>query len=463
MNLPLFSEDNKIKMNTKHFIISAVIFILAAKGISAQTAVLPQSISYDQALDFSIRNNPDSKIQDLNYNISQEKLSESRLKRAPQIYGKYDLQRNLVIPTTLVPIGRFIPGSTSDDLTPIKFGTNWYSGIGLYGSVRIFDPSVSGDIKEKKSLLAISDIDRQKEKIDILTETGKAYISCILACEQLKYAAEDTVNGRMQFAEISSKYEKGLLKLTDLNQAKLDLNTSISRCSESEKVYNESLKTLLFWMGFSQENSPQFVLTDTLGLLLDKLGKTGDNNTNFEASLTSRRNQLQDQLNRVLLKNTKSGFLPVVSLNGFYSGDYYNNQLHISDGRFWFGNSSVNLSVKIPLTEGIDRTKRISQYKYQIEADKESSVSELNQKSLALQKALDNLAFYRKETTLKKENIILTKSNFETAFALFKNGRLLPSELSNADLTYKKAKIDFLNVIYNYLNTLIELKRIKES
>jgi rubrerythrin len=60
--------------------------------------------------------NPENKAQELNYIISQEKFSESKLKRAPQIYGRYDLQRNLIIPTTLVPLGMFIPGSTSEDL-----------------------------------------------------------------------------------------------------------------------------------------------------------------------------------------------------------------------------------------------------------------------------------------------------------------------------------------------------------
>lgn len=450
-------------MNMKHTIIFTTAFILLTTKMSSQEVALTTAISFEQALDLSINNNPENKAQELNYNISQEKLSESRLKRAPQIYGRYDLQRNLIIPTTLVPVGMFTPGSTSEDLTPIKFGTNWFSGMGLYGSVRIFDPSVSGEIKENETLLALSDVDRQIKKIDVLTETGKAYIACVLAMEQLKYAAEDTLNGRMQLVEITSKYEKGLLKLTDLNQAKLDFNNSVSRYSESKKIYSESVKTLLFWMGFSQGNAPDLMLSDTLDLLLEKLGQADDNNVNYETSLTIKRNQVKDQLNRLRLKNTKSGFLPVVSLNGFYSKDYYNNQLHISDGRFWFGNSNVNLSVKVPITEGLDRTKRIQQHKYQIEADKALFASELNQKSLALEKALDNLYFYRKETILKKENIILTKSNYETAFALFKNGRLLPSELSDSDLSYKNAKIDFLNTIYNYLNTVLELKRITES
>lgn len=447
----------------KHFLIFTTVFILATIRMNAQITALPRVLSYDQALDLSLNNNPENKIQELNHIISQEKLSESKLKRTPQIYGRYDLQRNLIIPTTLVPIGKFIPGSTSDELTPIKFGTNWYSGIGLYGSVRIFDPSINGEIREKEALLTLSDVDRQVRRIDLLTETGKAYITCVLAEKQLKYAVEDTVNGRMQFAETISKYEKGLLKLTDLNQAKLDFNTSVSRYSESEKIYAESVRTLLFWMGFNQENISGILLTDTLDLLMEKLSQPGETDLNIETSLTYKRNQVQDQLNRLRLKNTKSGFLPVVSLNGFYSGDYYDNQLHISDGRFWFGNSSVNLSVKLPITEGIDRTKKISQHKYQIEADKALFASELNQKSLAVQKALDNLSFFRKETLLKKENVILTRSNYETAFALFKNGRLLPSELSNADLLYKKAKIDYLNIVYNYLNTLLELKRIKES
>ncbi len=447
----------------KLLLTAPVILILLILKAEAQMNSLPSTLSYDQALNISLENNPENRIRDLNYTISQEQLSESKLKRAPQIYGRYDIQRNLVIPTTLVPLGEFIPGSTSEELTPIKFGTNWYSGAGIYGSVKIFDPSVGGEIKERKALLELSDVDRQIRKIDLVTETGKAYINSILALEQLKFAVEDTLNGRIRFDETRLKHEKGLLKLTDLNQSRLDLNITASRYSESEKIFSESLKTLLFWMGFSQEAGTDFILTDTLDLLIEKLGSGEESSYRFENSLTHKRNQVQDQINRIRLKNTKSGFLPVVSLNGYYSGDYYQNQLHISDGRYWFGNSSVNLSVRIPLTEGIDRTKKISQYKYQIEADEASFASELNQKSLEIRKAIDNLAFFRKETVRKKENIELTRTNYQTAFALFQSGRLLPSELSEADLSYKKARVDYLNTVYNCLNALLDLRRIRES
>jgi len=447
----------------KHRITLTFIIVFLMLKTEAQMISLPSTLSYDQAINISLENNPENKVGDLNYTISQEQLSESKLKRAPQIYGRYDIQRNLIIPTTLVPLGEFIPGSTSEELTPIKFGTNWYSGAGIFGSVRIFDPSASGEIKEKKALLELSDVDRQIKKIDLITETGKAYINSILALEQLKFAVEDTLSGRIRFDETSLKHEKGLLKLTDLNRSRLDMNIAVSRYSESEKIYSEALKTLLFWMGFSQEAGTNFILSDTLDLLMEKLGTDTENSFKLENSLTYKRNQLQDQINRIRLKNTKSGFLPVVSLNGYYSGDYYQNQLHISDGRYWFGNSSVNLSVRIPLTEGIDRTKKISQYKYQIEADEASFTSELNQKSLEIRKAIDNLDFFRKEILRKKENIALTRGNYETAFALFQSGRILPSDLSEADLSYKKAKVDYLNTVYNYLNALLELKKIRES
>jgi outer membrane protein TolC len=305
----------------KHRITLTFIIVFLMLKTEAQMISLPSTLSYDQAINISLENNPENKVGDLNYTISQEQLSESKLKRAPQIYGRYDIQRNLIIPTTLVPLGEFIPGSTSEELTPIKFGTNWYSGAGIFGSVRIFDPSASGEIKEKKALLELSDVDRQIKKIDLITETGKAYIYSILALEQLKFAVEDTLSGRIRFDETWLKHEKGLLKLTDLNRSRLDMNIAVSRYSESEKIYSEALKTLLFWMGFSQEAGTNFILSDTLDLLMEKLGTDTENSFKLENSLTYKRNQLQDQINRIRLKNTKSGFLPVVSLNGYYSGD----------------------------------------------------------------------------------------------------------------------------------------------
>lgn len=53
--------------------------------------------------------------------------------------------------------------------------------------------------------------------------------------------------------------------------------------------------------------------------------------------------------------------------------------------------------------------------------------------------------------------------NFKTIFSLFREGRILPSELSQAEMSFKQAKFDYLNAVFNYIESLLTLKRVSES
>jgi len=150
LNLLQFSEINKEKMSNK-ITISICCFVLYGGIISAQSS-LPGSLSFNQAISMAIKNNPDLKIKDFDQLIATEQYNEAKLRMLPQIYGRYDIQRNLIIPSTLVPLGQFNPDLPPDELTPIKFGTNWTSIAGIFASVKLFDPQTIGDIKEKKSI-----------------------------------------------------------------------------------------------------------------------------------------------------------------------------------------------------------------------------------------------------------------------------------------------------------------------
>jgi len=217
--------------------------------IFAQPQEIQESLSFDQSIEYSLQNNPELKIKNLNYLISVEQLNESKLQMVPQIHGRYDIQRNLIIPSTLVPVGKFNPDLPPDELTPIKFGTNWSSVIGLFASVRIFDPQIIGDIKEKKASVPLSDVERKITEADLKNATGQAYINCLLSLEQVEFATDDTLNSYRFLNEAHLKYEAGMLKQTDLNQAILNHSNSLSRYNEAIRICSDSRKTLFLLDG----------------------------------------------------------------------------------------------------------------------------------------------------------------------------------------------------------------------
>lgn len=454
-----YSDIKPDKMNRKFILSLLTAILLNGAAIYSQNSDLPQSLSYDQAVSYAMQNNPDLKIQELNYLISIEKLNESKLSLVPQIYGRYDIQGNLIIPSTLVPVGKFNPSLPEDELVPIKFGTNWSSGIGLVASVKLFDPQIIGDIREKKASLSLSDIDRKITLIDIEIEAGKAYVNCLLSDQQIRFAEDDTANSYRELAETELKYKAGFLKLTDLNQTILNHRNAVSRYKEAARISYDSKQTLFFWMGLANDSNRSFVLTDTLEILINRfLHETGDY-SEVTSSLTLGRLSVLNNIEKVRLKNAKTGFMPVISLNGIYGTDFYNNKLILGDENFWFGNSNINLSLRMPITEGISRIKKIAQQKYLIDINREEINAALNKKELEKNKTKMDIEFYRTETVIKRSNLDLAKANYNAAFSQFKEGKILQSELLQAELSYKQVKIEYLKALYGYLDSLLNFKR----
>jgi len=462
LNLLQYSEIKPIDMNKKLVIIGSG-FILNTAMLLAQYSWIPELLSYDQAVLLAIQNNPGLKIKNLDYLISTEQLNEARLQMVPQIYGRYDIQHNLIIPSTLVPVGIFNPALPADELLPVKFGTNWSSGLGLVASVKLFDPQTLGDIREKRASISLSDVERKITKVELETETGKAYANCLLSLEQLKFAADDTINSYGQLEESQSRYSSGMLKQTDLNQAVLNHRSAVSRYNEAHKIWLDSRKTLFYWMGSGEEENKNILLTDSLDLLIKRFESSENKNKDLRSSFTYERLEAMNDIDNIKLKNLKAGFLPSISLNGVLASDYYNQHLHLGNKDYWFGNSNINLSLRIPVTEGINRTKKIVQQKYQIEVNREELNAAMNEKELEIKRVSDNIDFYRKEISSKNSNLGLARANYNAAFSLFKEGRILPSEMTEAEISFKQVKIEYLQAMYHYINALLDLKRIIKS
>lgn len=440
-----------------------VLFLILNYAASAQGETVASGLSFDDAVGTALKNNPELKIRELNYRMSVEQVKESKLQMVPQVYGRYDVRHSIIIPSTLVPVGIFNPSLPPDETAPVKFGTSWYSGAGLFASVSLFDPAIIGEIREKNASVDLSGLERKITEKDLEYQTGRAYIICLISAEQHKYALEDTLNSYNLLIEAKRRYEEGLLKITDLNQALLNHNNARSRLNDAQRILDDSRKTLAYWMGYPDDQQAIFQLTDSLPVLIDKFstGFISESDLNSIPDLVLLK-KITD-LDNLKLQNIKYSFLPTVSLSAVYAGDYYNNRLRLSEKDYWFGNSNVTLSFRVPLTEGISRVKKLSRQKLVVETSREDFLAELNKKKLELNRNRDNMAFYRKEMTLKAENMKLSVSNYNAAFSLFRDGRILPSELTEAEISFKQSKFDYLNSVFSFIDSVLEYKRITGS
>ncbi len=420
---------------------------------------VPKKLSLKKAQQIAFENNPSLEVQQLKSKIDSKKVEAAKWERIPNIYADYGLKRNLIIPTTPVPAKAFNPNAKEGELMPLKFATNWSSNAGINLEYDLFNPQKNGQVKATQQQMKLSSIDQEIEKNNLKFKVGKDYAACIIAKEQLELAVADTISKTKLLKMTREQYDAGRKKITDLNQAQANKNEAISNCAEARKILSSSKLDLLVDMGFDPSKENTFSLTDSISNLL--LIYEDENGGNQESLSLEKRRQ-QKELTEIQLQNAKKGFLPTVSLNGYLGTNYYDNDFRYFDNKNWYGNSFVGLKVLIPLTQGLNRVKKIDELQLQRKLDEVNYRVQQNQILLEITKAKQEADFQENNMNQKKKSMQLASENWKAAVDQFSEGRLLSGDLIKVDYAYKQAKTEYLKAAYNFLiakMTLEELKR----
>ena len=413
-------------------------------------------LSLEEARRIAVENNPDFNINALEVDIAKETQKQAALKRIPQIYGDFNLQQNLIIPSTPVPAKAFDPNAGDDELMLLRFTTKWTSNIGVNASYDLFNPSLQGAVKEAAIESEIKETDHLLAKNQLLFDVGDAYYACLVALEQVRLAEVDSLS-KFKIAEMTQKqFDAGRATLPVLNEVKLAQNNSRSNFQEASKIFKNSKEKLLVLLGYSPTDPVKISFQKELG---EMLSDTETSSSEEHLSLNLRKLQQQSKLAEIQLNTAKNGFLPTLSLNGYYGSRFYDNSFQLFKGGNWFGNSFINIGLRVPITEGIDRIKKISQLKIQQQIIAESIRSQRNKQQLDINTARDDVDYYEQEFKRKKENIAMAEENLKLATQQYEKGRILISDYYNGVYTFQKERTAYLESLYKLFVSKLSLEK----
>ncbi len=441
-------------MKVKLFILIGL--IIAIQYGRGQQPVLPVTLSLEDARQMALKNNPDILTGNLNIAISQKQAEEARWKKIPQVYANYDVRSNLIIPTTPVPARAFDPAASDDALLPLKFASRWSSNIGLNARYDLFNPQTRGTVREADHQTFISTIEAAMSVSDLQYAINLDYAACIIARRQAEMAAIDTATMTRILSVTSDRYQAGRLTDTEMNNALADKNRSVSDYLRAENILAQAGAKLLADLGFDPAKSAMPALTDSIPVLMTFYAGA-EQNTGEPLNLQKLAHQ--QTLSEIRLQNTKDGFLPTVSLSGFFGANFYDNGFHLFNGSHWYGNSYLGLSVTLPITQGLDRIKKEDQLKLQLLADRNRYLTEQNRHSLEATQAQSDYTFKKNDLERKELAMALAGKNFTIALDQYTAGRLLASELSRSELNHRQAKAEYLQAAYDLIVAGMRLEK----
>ena len=436
-------------------ILAAVFFLPVI--ISAQ-----EGITLDQAVATAISKHPALKTSELDVQIAGIQLTSDKSSRIPEVTSGLLVQRNLIIPSTPVPLAVITGLGDPNELTYLKFGTDWQSSIGLSVTYDIFNPMRKQQILSGEENKKLAEIDLNAKKESVKIEVTKAYAELVLATEQLQYAVEDTLLNHKAMEVAANRFRLGQLNDKQLNESRLRLNQSFSRYNQTKKVYEQVRIDLAYYMGLPYDYASLPIAADNLEELFESIEAEVLPAPLVQTSSDYARLFTQMKYDSLQLANTRLMMLPTLSLIGNYGSSFYQNQFKPFNTTNWYGNSYIALSVNIPITKNIATHYKISKTRMQMARASEEMKDFYNRREADIHKVLMDIEQYREEMVKKGLEIKLEEENLNAANELFIAGRLIPNDLQQEQLSLQSARIAYLQTSYDYIISLLNLRGLTD-
>jgi len=373
-----------------------------------------QELSLDKALELA--NNPEYKQAELEVLKQEINLKIQKNKRLPLIYGDANVQRNLIVPVTPVPAIAFNPNAEPGEITPLKFATDWSAKAGLQLSLDLFNSQNQLNIKQAENQNRKAEIDKQQSAEDFKKLIIDLYAQAYLAQQQFEVSVLNENNFRETLQIIIKRNEAG--RVSDLEK-----NAALQKAYELQLTVDES-ELVLQNKYLQLANYFDVTAFDFISTSIDDIIQQNLTIADYEIEQL----KLDIDAKEIEIQNNKLTSIPKLTFNAFYGGQFYDNQLKITNSDNWFGNSYVNLALRIPITENFEKRLKAKQFDF----DKEiiqSKLETLEREKLNSNKQQQNdLLILSQKIQAYKQIVSLAESNVKIVKAQVDAGTVLISE-----------------------------------
>lgn len=377
--------------------------------------------------------------------IDDIQLQIQKSKRLPLIYGDANLQRNLIVPVTPVPAIAFNPNAAPGEITPLRFATDWSAKAGLQFSMDIFNPDNQSAIREAKYNQSKSQLSLNKETTNLQKKIIDGYAQVILAVEQAEVAAAILKQYEATQAVINARYEAGRIDILEKNNAQTKYLEVVQLYKEAQAVVLNKQIALLEYTAFDINDSFSTPLTAI------------KNTVKPYEDVTIAQLKLNQEWATTKINNLYLKALPKITLNGYYGAQYFDNSLKLFNGDQWFGNSFINLSLRVPITEHYERSLLSKRLKaeYNMATDQLQEEEQLQYRKQLLNQ--NKIQTQQEKINQLKQTVAIAQENVQIINEQVTAGRVLVTNLNNAIEQLLDQQKKLWQAEYDYINTLIDL------
>lgn len=328
-----------------------------------------ESFTLNQAIEFGLINNSNSKNAVNDLKIANAKKWETIATGLPQINSFIEYNNNIKQPVSLVPAEFF--GGNPGEFAELSFGTKQTIDGSVTLSQLLFDGSYSVGLASIKLYMEIAYNVKTKTDLEVKRSIIAAYGNALVSQESVKILEKNLLNVKSNLEEIKKIYNSGFTELENVEQLKITYGSIKNSLDYSIKLNKTSLNLLKLIIGYDIEK--EIVLSNslqdlTLKNILDKQSIEDfeiEKNIDYQMALNNKKSQ------QTLLTLEKSKALP--TLRAFIKGGYDGNNnsfKFFKPDQKWYGYSMAGVSMSIPIFSSLRKSAKTQQAKIEFEKSK---------------------------------------------------------------------------------------------
>ncbi|MCJ7524125.1 MAG: TolC family protein [Candidatus Aminicenantes bacterium] len=424
-----------------------VMLLMGSLGFT-QTATM--DLTVDQAIELALTNNT-------TYQISQQEVRQYRY-RLLQNFGflpEVTLQGSKILDEKLmsIEIPPLYPGGEATSVS-MRFTKNYAF------TFQIVQPVFTGGkifftYKNAELDLKLAKEKESNSRADTVLNVRKMFYNIQIMQELLKAHNEAYALAESNYNNVKRSFDLGMVSQYDLLRAELAFSATRPDVLRVENLLETSMLGLKLMLGLP--SSREIRLQGELGYRQLQLERV----KLLQSSLKNRSELLQLQMQKQkidnLLKITWAQYIPNFSLVANYS--YQSDYLKFNASN-WDDYFNISLGVSFPIFTGLKRSAQVGEMRVL------KKIMDLNLKQLSDATRLDIESGYR-TINQEYENIRLGLKNMESAKEgvriaelNYREGMITILELNSSYNELTRAKVNYLQALYNYNIAIAELEKI---
>jgi len=417
--------------------------------------------SLNECLTYALEHNENIIIANLEIEAAKAKTGEYISTGLPQIDASAAVNKNFIIRRTWVDGSNFDPTIPEGTLVQLEFGTPYDAEYGIGLSQMIFNGSYFVGLKASKTYQELSKKDHIKSKIDVVESVTKAYYS-VLVNEMML----ETINSNYQrldslLRETKIMYENGFVELLEFNRLQVEFNNIQAQKSNSERAVEISKELLKFQMGMPVQN--EMDISETFSDLEFNIQQELDMNYSFQRRIEYTRLETNRQLAELDMKNNRAQYLPNIDLVASWGMNAgvkdFGTLGELGNNRVWTDYQITGLTLKLPIFDGLYKSKKIQQNKIQLK--------QLEYQRMMLENSIQmEVAQFRKtllnnldQLESQEKNMQLAQSVYNQSKIKYQEGVGSNLEIIDADNSFKQAQSNYFNALYDALISHVDYQK----